>query len=103
MVDPCMQYLCFPFALCCKSCRGFKRRQDILAKSQDKISSELDVLSLLAKIRLSYDLMSNLLGHRQKELLKFQKSTVINVDSGSSDESSAESSSSNDEPEGKLQ
>ena len=102
MVDPCMQYLCFPFALCFKSCRGFKRRQDILAKSSDKIAAELDVISLVSKIRLSYDLISNLLGQRQKELLKFQKSTVINVDSGSSDGSSSGSSSSNDERETKV-
>jgi hypothetical protein len=75
-----MSCLCFPFAFCFNSLKGFKRRKDILAKSNEKISEELDVITLLNKLRLGHDLISNLLGKRQKKMLRYQKSSIIDVD-----------------------
>ena len=98
-----MAIILCPFACCFKSCRSFKTRTEILEKSAERISQELDIIHLLHKIRLSNDLWSNLLGKRQKEMLKFQKSGVIDVEHLESSSSSHESSSSSDGKDHKFQ
>ena len=68
-----------------------------MAKSEEKISEELDVITLINKIRLSSDVFNNLLGKRQKKMLKYQKSSIIDVDTSDSASSSDDSSSSGEE------
>ena len=66
-----MSKICFPFAYCFNCLKGFKRRQDILEKCEEKISEELDVINMLNKLRLGNDLFRNFLDKKQKKLLKY--------------------------------
>ena len=102
LLDPLLAIIFCPFACCFSSCRSFRNRTEILEKSAERISQELDIIHLLHKIRLSNDLWNNLLGKRQKEMLKFQRSGVIDADHLESSSSSHESSSSSDGKENKF-
>jgi hypothetical protein len=64
LVDPYLSFLCWPLAYFFNCLKGFKRRQDILKKCEEKISKELDVINVVRKLRMSTNFLNNLLGKR---------------------------------------
>jgi hypothetical protein len=59
LIDPILSFF-IPLT----SCKSFscRKRQRILEKSQEKFNDELDIITLLNKIRDSYDVVQNIAG-----------------------------------------
>jgi len=92
VLDPLAACLFFPFEVCCKR-RGCFLRPKILEKCEEKFTDELEVTNLLSKIRVTYDMLKNLLTNEQKLLLRYNKDRVIDLDSLSESSSSSSDSS----------
>ena len=89
--DPLIGKLCLPLKCCLKK-QGFYKRPKILDKCEDTYVNELEIRSLLSKIRDTHAMVSNLQTRKHRELLKYTKDRVINIDSSSSDNPSSSSS-----------
>ena len=60
-----------------------------MEKVEEKILEELDVKTMLTKIRDSYDLVTQLINKQYKDLLKFNKSRIIDVKTSGEDSASS--------------
>ena len=63
---------------------------------EDKFLQELDVKTMLSKIRDSYDLVTHLVNKQYKGLLKFNRSRIIKIDLKSDSENSSSDVSDSD-------
>ena len=81
-MDPIIASLMFPFA-CCFEKWGIFSRPKILEKCEEKFNSELEITTILGKIRDSHDMLKNLQDKKFQTLLKYGKDRIINLDSGS--------------------
>ena len=61
----------------------------LLKKCEDKLTNELDIVYMLKQMRLSRNILQNLLSKDQKQKLKFQKTNILDPDNSSSSSSSS--------------
>ena len=95
-MDPIIASLMFPFA-CCFEKWGIFSRPKILEKCEEKFNSELEITTLLGKIRDSHDMLKNLQDKKFQTLLKYGKDRIINLDdSGSNSDPDKENASDED-------
>ena len=94
--DPLISKLFLPFK-CCLRRRFCYKREKVLNRCQEAYENELEITNLLRKVRDTHAMVANLQTRRDRELLKFSKDRVINIDSSSSSASSDQSSSSGED------
>jgi len=96
--DPIISSLTSCFTKCCSFSKtsGFIKRSKLLDKCNDKFAKELDVLTLLGKIRDSYGMLKFFKGKEHNELLKFNKDRTVVM----SDSESEEPQSNSDKEDG---
>ena len=68
----------------------------MLEKVEEKFLAELDVKTMLHKIRDSYDLVTRMINKNYKDLLKYNRSRIVNVDCTSASSSDITSSDDDD-------
>mmetsp|Transcript_14830 Transcript_14830/g.22996 ORF Transcript_14830/g.22996 Transcript_14830/m.22996 type:complete len:457 (-) Transcript_14830:84-1454(-) len=84
LMDPLLGYV-FCFCKPCMKSAGFFQRPEVLTKCEDKFTEELEITTLLSKIRDSYDMLRHLQTDEQKQLLKFNQDRVIDLDENDED------------------
>lgn len=100
VLDSILDFVLTPFNWinCTKSTLGFhvKRRQKIIEKCENKFNEEMDVKTLVGKMRVHYNMLKFWKKERFSKLIKYNQSNVIKLSdsehkSGSnSDENSSE-------------
>ena len=86
--DPIKRSLTHFFTRFCGFFRnsGFSKRSKLLEKCNDKFAKELDVLTLLGKVRDSYGMLKFFKGKEHNELLKFNTDRTIVMSDSESEE-----------------
>jgi hypothetical protein len=79
LIDPILAVIFAPIKCCLKKSYGFIQRPKILERCQNKYSNELEIISLISRVRECHSMTSGLQSKQQKELLKYTKDRVINL------------------------
>lgn len=88
MIDPILACVLRP----CKSCNrtsGYNIRSKMLERCEDKYANELEVTNLINKLRDTYGMTHGLRSKEQRDLLRYTKDRVIDLESHSSSCSSS--------------
>ena len=75
VIDPIISTCC----CCLKKACGSHQRNKILEKTEEKINSELEITSLLHKLRNSYDSIKQYQSKSKMMVLKLNKERVIDI------------------------
>jgi hypothetical protein len=82
--------------------KGFFQRPKIMERCQDKYAQEIEITSLVNKIRDAHSMISGLQTKEQKQLLKYTKDRIIDLEEKSSSEDWTDSTSEEEINDGDL-
>ena len=94
--DPYVDSILSFCGFCCKCTHrlGSMKRQKILGECDKRITKELDILTIMRKLRDSYDLGRKLQSKNNLHLVRFEKKRVIRLDNSEHSSSTFDSANS---------